>query len=137
MSYTKLVKQWERDLKNRDKQDKEKRKADRERAEKFKDAIYIAKDIQEKQEQKEKNARQERIINEKRNIINALQSCNPFTYPQYLIIWDMLNSDYSQIMNSLSRGKISKTDITGALEYIKAFSNDIIPTYWSEVLISA
>lgn len=137
MSYTKLCKQWERDLKKKNKQEREERKRKQEIAEKFKDEIYIAKGIQEKQEQQEREDMQALIINAKRNIINTLQSCNPFTYPQYLIIWDMLNSDYDQIMNSLSKGRINKSDITGALEYIKVFSEDIVSAYWSEVLVSA
>ena len=137
MSYTKMTKQWEKESKMKDKQEKEERKRQQERAEHFKNEIYIAKGIQEKQEQKEYEERQEIIINAKRNIINALQTSNPFTYPQYLIIWDVLNSDYYSIQDALFRGKINKSDITGALQYIKVFSEDIISSYWREVLASA
>ena len=137
MSYTKIVKQWERESKLKDKQAKEERKIQQERAEKFKDAIYIAKGKQEKQEQKEREGVQEGVINGKRSIINSLQTKNPFTYPQYLIIWDMLNNDYDQILTSLNRNRITKSDITGALNYIKVFSQDIISSYWEERLINA
>lgn len=88
-------------------------------------------------EQIKNQEKQTQISIIKDKILLALRASNPFTYPQYLIIWDMLNYDYSQIMNSLSKGKITKNDITNALEYIKTFSNDIVSAYWSEVLVSA
>jgi len=136
MSYTQLVKQWKKESEKKNKQEREERKRQQEKSEKFKDAIYLAKGIQEKQEQKEMEDKQERVLNAKRNILNVLQSNNPFTYPQYLIIWDVLNYDYNQIMSSLKRNKITKSDIAGALEYIKNFSNDIVSAYWEETLLS-
>jgi len=137
MSYTQLVKQWERESKKRDKEQREERKRQQKQAEVFKFEIYLAKECQEKQEQKEREERQERIIKAKNNILLALQQNNPFNYSQWLIIWDTLNYDYDQIIASLNRSKITKSDITGAFEYIKNFSHEIISDYWEERLLSA
>ena len=136
MSYTQLVKQWKRESEIKDKQEREERKRQQERAENFKHEIYLAKGIQEKQEQKEREGRQERVLSAKDKVILALRTHNPFTYPQYLIIWDVLNYDYDQIIMALNRGKITKPDIIGAFEYIRIFSSEIIPDYWHDRLLS-
>lgn len=136
MSYTQMVKQWERESIKKNKLEREERKKQQKQAEIFKFEIYLARERQEKQEQKEREEKQERVINAKRSILNALQINNPFSYPQWLIIWDILNTDYDQIFNSLSRNKITKLDITAALNYIKNFSNEIISDFWQERLLS-
>jgi len=72
----------------------------------------------------------------KGEIILSLRTHNPFTYPQYLIIWDMLNSDYNQIMHDLKKGKINIDDVKGSIDYIDKFSSTLIEEYWKELLIS-
>jgi len=136
MSYTAMLKKWERESKKRWEQDRQERKAQRERAEVFKFEIYLARERQEKQEQKEREERQKRVIEAKNNILLALQKNNPFNYSQWLIIWDVLNYDYDQILVSLNKSRITKLDITGAFEYIKNFSHEIISDYWEKELLS-
>lgn len=136
MSYTALCKKWEREYNKKVKLEKKERKIQRERAEIFKFEIYLARERQEKQEQKEREEKQERVINAKNNILSELQKNNPFKYSQWLIIWDVLNYDYDQILIALDKCRISKSDITGAFEYIKNFSSEIISDYWEDRILS-
>jgi len=68
MSYTALCKKWERESKKKDKQDREERKRQQVRAEKFQEAIYIAKGKQEEKEKAEQEEKQIRINNIKQEI---------------------------------------------------------------------
>ena len=70
-------------------------------------------------------------------IIASLRSNNPFIYRQYLIIWDLVNSDYNQILHDLERGKVNKDDIVGAIDYINKFSENLIDEYWKDTLINS
>lgn len=136
MSYTQMVKQWERESIKKNKLEREERKRQQKQAEIFKFEIYLAKERQERQEQKEREEKQERVINAKDNITLALRQNNPFAFNQYLIIWDILNYDYDQIFTSLRKNRITKPDITNAINYIKNFSSEIISNYWEEELLS-
>jgi len=69
-------------------------------------------------------------------IIQSLRTNNPFTYRQFLIIWDLINSDFNQILYDLSRGKINKDDVIMAIGYIDKFSNNLIDEYWKDTLIN-
>ena len=135
MSYAKLLKQWEREYKKKQKQEREERKRQREKQEYFRNEIYIAKGIQEKQEQKEREEKQERIINIKGNILESLQKNNPFTYQQFLIIYDILSYNFNQILSDIQRGKITITDIKITIEYIENFSNELICDFWKDRLL--
>lgn len=136
MSYTQLCKQWERESIKKNKQEREERKRQQKQTDIFKFEIYLAKERQEKQEKKEKEEKQEKVINAKDNITLALRKHNSFTFNQYLIIWDILNYDYDQIYASLHKNRITKLDITNAINYIKNFSKEIISNYWEEKLLS-
>lgn len=88
-------------------------------------------------EQIKQEEKQKEIGLIKDSVLLALRQNNPFTYPQYLIIWDILNNDYDQILISLHRGKISKQDITNAIEYVNNFSIELIDQFWQKRLLSA
>ena len=84
-------------------------------------------------EQEKKNTNS--IIKDK--ILESLRTKSPFTYPQYLIIWDFMNSDYNQIMHDLNKGKINIDDVKSSIDYIDKFSNTLIDEYWKGALLSA
>ena len=134
MSYTALCKKLERESKRKDKLDKEERKRQQARREKFQDAIYIAKGIQEKQEKQEREKKQKRAYDSKKEMLQALQKDNPFNYQQYLIFWDIINNDYNQILSDINRGRIIAEDIQKIIIYIEGFSQEIITEYWKERL---
>lgn len=88
-------------------------------------------------EQKEREEMQERVINAKNNILLALNQNNPFSYFQWLIVWDIINANYDQILISLNKSRITKQDIQKAIDYINNFSLELISEYWRETLLSA
>jgi len=63
-----------------------------------------------------------------------LHNNNPFTYREYLILWDLITSNYYQIESDMERGKITKQDLWKIIDYIEEFSLEIIPDYWKEKL---
>ena len=134
MSYTKIVKQWKRESKKKDKQDRDERKRQQVRAEKFKEAIYIAKGKQEKQERIEQEERQIKINNIKQEIFLSLRKNNPFSYKQFLIIYDILSYDFNQIISDVYKNKITITDIKAVIEYIEEYSMELISEYWKDRL---
>jgi len=69
-------------------------------------------------------------------IIVSLRTNNTFTYRQFLIIWDLINSDYNQILHDLKREKINRTDVMMAIDYIDKFSNSLIEEYWENTLLT-
>ena len=133
MSYTKLVKQWKKESNIKWKALSIQAKKDQFQAEKLQTMIICSNMIEQikNQETQTKN----NII--RGEIILSLRTKNPFTYPQYLIIWDMLNSDFNQILHDLGKGKISQTDITNSINYISEFSNTLIDEYWKQTLLNA
>ena len=134
MSYTKIVKQWERESKRKDKQQATERKRQQARAEKFKEAIYIAKEKQEKQERIEQEEKQIRINNIKQEIFLSLQKNNPFSYKQFLIIYDILSYNFNQIISDVYKNKITIADIKAVIEYIEGYSRELISEYWKDKL---
>jgi len=134
MSYTKIVKQWKRESKKKDKQDRDERKRQQTRTEKFQEAIYIAKGKQEKQEKIEQEERQQRINNIKHKIFLSLQKNNPFNYQRFLIIYDILSYDFNQIILDVYKNKITIADIKAVIEYIKGYSKELISEYWKDKL---
>jgi len=134
MSYTALCKKWERESKRKDKQESAERKRQQVRAEKFKEAIYIAKGKQEKQERIEQEERQIKINNIKQEIFLSLRKNNPFNYKQFLIIYDILSYDFNQIISDVYKNKITITDIKAVIEYIEGYSRELISEYWKDRL---
>ena len=134
MSYTTLVKKWKKESERKDKLDREERKRQQAKAEKFQDAIYIAKEKQQKQERIEQEEKQQRAYDSKKQMLEALQKNNPFSYKQYLILWDIINNDYNQIVSDINRGHITAEDIIKIIIYVEGFSNEIITEYWKERL---
>ena len=134
MSYTKIVKQWERESKRKDKQQATERKRQQARTEQFQEAIYIAKEKQEKQERIEQEEKQIRINNIKQEIFLSLQKNNPFNYKQFLIIYDILSYDFTQIVSDVYKNKITINDIKAVIEYIGGHSKELISEYWRDKL---
>jgi len=134
MSYTKIVKQWERESKKKDKQQAVERKRQQAIREQFQEAIYIAKEKQEKQEKAEQEERQQRINNIKHEILLSLQKNNPFNYQQFLIIYDILSYDYNQIISDIYKNKITIADIKAVIEYIEEYSKELISEFWKDKL---
>ena len=52
----------------------------------------------------------------------------------YLILWDIINSDYNQILSDINRGHITAEDIQKIIAYVESFNNEIISEYWKERL---
>ena len=134
MSYTALCKKWERESKKKDKQQAAERKQQQVREEQFQEAIYIAKGKQEKQERIEQEEKQIRINNIKQEIFLSLRKNNPFNYQQFLIIYDILSYDFTQIISDLYKNKITITDIKAVIEYIEGYSKELINEYWKDRL---
>jgi len=134
MSYTKIVKQWERESKRKDKQESAERKRQKAITEKFKEEIYIAKGKQEKQERIEQEKKQIRINDIKQEIFLSLQKNNPFSYKQFLIIYDILSYNFNQIISDVYKNKITITDIKAVIEYIEGYSKELINEYWKDKL---
>ena len=131
--YTQLVKQWKKEYDQKVKLERQETTKRQELDEKIKTASICA-NMLEQIKQREK---QEQLTQIKSNIILALRQNNPFTYKQYLIVWDILNTDYSQILSDYNRGKITKQEIGNAIEYISNYSQELINQYWKEMLLSA
>ena len=134
MSYTKIAKQWERESKRKDKQESAERKRQQVRAEKFQEAIYIARGKQEKQERIEQEEKQIRINNIKQEIFLSLQKNNPFNYNQFLIIYDILSYNFNQIISDVYKNKITIADIKTVIEYIEKYSQELISEFWKDKL---
>ena len=134
MSYTKIVKQWERESKRKYKLEREERKRQQARTEQFQEAIYIAKGKQEEKERIEQEKTQQRINNIKQEIFLSLQKNNPFSYKQFLIIYDILSYDFIQIISDVYKNKITIVDIKAVIEYIEGYSRELISEYWKDKL---
>jgi len=137
MSYTQLVKKWKRESDKKYKQERKAYKIQKEKEEKFKEAIYIAKGKQEKQERLAQEEKQERVYNSKQEILQAIKQNNPFSYKQFLIIYDIFCYNYDQILSDLQKNKITITDIKTIIEYIETYSKELISNYWKERLLIA
>jgi len=134
MSYTALCKKWKRESERKNKLDREERKRQQAISEKFQEEIYIAKGKQERQERIEQEGKQQRVYDSKKEMLEALQRNNPFSYRRYLIFWDIINNNYSQILSDINRSRITTKDIIKIIAYIEGFSNEIISEYWKERL---
>ena len=134
MSYTALCKKWERESKKKDKQQATERKRQQARAEKFQEAIYIAKGKQEEQERIEQEEKLKRINNIKQEIFLSLRKNNPFNYKQFLIIYDILSYNFNQIISDLYKKKITIADIKAVIEYIEGYSRELISEFWKDKL---
>ena len=131
--YTQLVKQWKKEYDQKVKLERQETTKRQELDEKIKTAS-ICTNMLEQIKQREK---QEQLAGIKSKIFLTLRQNNPFSYPQYLIVWDILNTDYSQILSDYNRGKITKQEIGNAIEYISNYSQELINQYWKEMLLSA
>ena len=121
--------------KNWKKEQQETRKQ-REEEEKRQQGIRIALYLQEKRESKEAKERQKQIGQIKDNILLQLRENNPFSYQQYLIIWDVITNNFYQVENDKQRGRINKEDIKKAVQYIEGFSCELLDEYWKEFLLA-
>ncbi|MCE5220113.1 MAG: hypothetical protein LLF98_02300 [Clostridium sp.] len=108
----------------------------KEQEEEIQNQINIAKYIAEKQEQKQYQEKQQELLKVKDKILLALRQNNPFTYKQYLIIWDILTTNYDQIFSDLNKKRIIKDDILKVIQYVKGFSSELLNPYWEERLIN-
>lgn len=127
MSYTKLVKKWEKEYNQKIKIELTQQKERQLREERINTA-FICEELMNGIRQRRK---QEELTQIKDTILLSLRKNNPFTYREYLILWDIIvTNDYYQIQSDLYKGKISKVDITKVIDYIKSFSNELINKYW-------
>jgi len=108
----------------------------REEEEKRQQEIRIALYLQEKRESKEAEERQKQIGQIKDNILLQLRKNNPFSYRQYLVIWDVITNNFYQIENDKKRGRINREDIKMAVQYIEGFSKELLDEYWKEFLLA-
>lgn len=136
MSYTKLFKKWERESKERDKQERIARKKRKEMELKRADELFIARMREEKRQQEAQEKKMKEVSMIKDNLLLQLRKNNPFTYKQYLIIWDVLTGNYMQIESDMVNERINKHDVKLAITYINEFSKEIISEYWNEKLLS-
>lgn len=128
-----------KELEQRQRKEKKERQAilkQREEEEKRQQEIRIALYLQEKRESKEAEERQKQIGQIKDNILLQLRKNNPFSYRQYLIIWDVITNNFYQIENDKQRGRIGKEDIKKAIKYIESFSCELLDEYWKEFLLA-
>ena len=136
MSYTALCKKWERESKRKEKERRLERARQKERELKFADELFIARMRWEKKEQELAEKKQEERINLKNQILADLQGNNKFQYNQFLILWDVITNNYSQIQSDIQKEKINKSDITQVFEFIQSYSNELINEYWKECLLT-
>ena len=127
-----MVKQWKRESDKLWKERSIQFKKDRLQAEKIQTMTVCSNMI--KQIKDREALAKNNIV--RREIIQSLRLNNPFTYRQFLIIWDLINSDFNQILYDLGRGKINKDDVIMAIGYINKFSNSLIDEYWKNTLIN-
>jgi len=78
---------------------------------------------------------QEKINDIKHNIRIELYKHNPFTYKQFLIIYDILGNNYNQVIADFNKEKITLEDIRKVIEYINSYSDRVIDEYWIEQLL--
>lgn len=130
--YTKMVKQWKKESEIKYKQEKiesDKRRELEERItassilSQFFDDIKLRKELEEMA-----------II--KDQLLKSLRKNNPFSYKQYLIIWDIITNNYNQIISDYNNNKINNNDLNITIQYIKNFSNKILNEYWHNELIA-
>ncbi|MMZ68098.1 hypothetical protein D1872_307480 [compost metagenome] len=76
--------------------------------------------------QKEKQEK----LKAKDSLLLELRNNNPFTYPQYLIIWDLLTDNYIQIESDRNSNKISDFDISVVFQYVEKRASKLINEYW-------
>ena len=117
------------------KQEKQEYRKQREEEEKRQELINIAKYRQEREDQRQYQEKQKRVTESKDQILLSLRKENPFTYRQYLIIWDIITVNYIQILSDIQREKITLTEVKNAINYIEQFSREIIEEYWKNRLL--
>lgn len=105
MSYSKLEKQWHKDFLKRQEQEQQQEQKIRDIDEKIKVNQILSPMFEERKQRTE----QQEIIRQKNEIKNILVGTLP--YKQWLILWDFLNEDISQIKTDLAKGKIQEQDI--------------------------
>ena len=128
-----------RELEQRHRQQKKERQLilkQREEEEKRQQEIRIALYLQERREVKEAEEKQKQIGQIKDNILLQLRKNNPFSYRQYLVIWDVITNNFYQIENDKKRGRINREDIKKAIEYIESFNCELLDDYWKEFLLA-
>jgi len=109
MSYTKLVKQWERESKQKQKKEKMEMLIERERVEKYKENIYFSemREIKEANEKREKEHTD--YIIKVRNFLH--EQAKKLNYTHWITLRDVLTNDYFQIEGDLIKGKISENEL--------------------------
>lgn len=97
--------------------------------------INVSHFMQVLQDQREEEERNKRITEAKDNIILSLRQNNPFTFSQYLIVWDIIHYNFDQIINDLERKRINRQEVNNAINYVEKFSDELIGEYWKEKLL--
>ena len=110
MSYSKLIKQWKKEYKLKKKEEQKQMQLEKEKQEDFKIKLYAAQIRQEKQEEEQKQQEKEIYISESKSFLNYMAINYP--YKIYLIAWDIVNSNYSQIESDYKKNKITKEEIS-------------------------
>ncbi|RXZ78155.1 hypothetical protein EBB07_29310 [Paenibacillaceae bacterium] len=82
--------------------------------EKFDHALKVESIEKAKREKDEREAREQRD-----DLLNSLQENNPFNFDQFLIVWDVLNHDYNQIMTNIEMERITIQDVLKVFDYIR------------------
>lgn len=130
MSYTKLMKKWEQESKQKEKEERifrqKKKESDLIRSEELFMAQLKEENRQIELFQKEKQEK----LKVKDALLLELRNNNPFTYPQYLIIWDLLTDNYIQIESDRNSSKISDSDIITVFQYVEKRASKLINEYW-------
>ena len=76
-----------------------------------------------------------KILELKNSIRQEINKNNPFTYKQFLIVWDIFNNDYNQILGDLEREKINNEDVKKVVNYLECYPISIISDYWKYELL--
>ena len=133
MSYSKLVKQWKKESKQRRKQEEKINKKMQELDEKINNNMVlsiITEDITRRQEQEQR-------IKEKDSIILEIRSNNHFIeYKEFLIYWDIMTENYYQIEGDLKKGKITINSIKKVVSWIEERSKNIVLPHWKEKFLT-
>lgn len=101
-------------------------KAKKEQELKFAEEKFVHMIRYEEEQRKQEETRKKEVITAKNNILESLRGNNIFNHGQFLIVWDIVTSNYEQIKINLVQARISITDLEKVLQYVEQFSPYIV-----------
>lgn len=126
MSLKQLQRKWTREGRKREREQRIVRLKKKQWQLKIADEKFDLEIKHEREELQRYEENRKRISEIKDDIMIELNKFNPFTFEQFLIVWDVITDNFEQIKLDLMNGKINKSDITAVFEYIKNFSSDLL-----------